>query len=171
MVFAIGDKVVHPNIGAGTITGTREQEIVAGFKHYYIIDIPAWESTVYVPVRKADELGLRAVLSRDKMTGVLDLLAGRPRPLPGDHRERQEQIEGRMAQGRPLEVAEAVRDLAWHKAAARLNQKDEQLMARGRKLLASEIAVVLDIEVDEAYEVMDEALEAAVARGLAARAD
>jgi RNA polymerase-interacting CarD/CdnL/TRCF family regulator len=64
MVFAVGDKVVHPNIGAGTVTGTKEQELIAGFKHYYIIDIPAWESTVYVPVRKADELGLRSVLSR-----------------------------------------------------------------------------------------------------------
>jgi len=164
MAFAVGDKVMYPSIGAGTITGTKEQELIAGFKHYYIIDIPAWESTVYVPVRKADELGLRSVLSREKIAGVLDILAGRPQTLPGDHRERQEQIEGRMATGRPLQVAEAVRDLAWHKAAARLNQKDEQLMARGRKLLASEIAVVLEIGVEEAYGAMDEALEASHAR-------
>jgi CarD family transcriptional regulator len=166
MTFVVGDKVVHPSIGAGTVTGTKEQELIAGFKHYYVIDIPAWESTVYVPVRKADELGLRSVLSREKIAGVLDILAGRPRPLPGDHRERQEAIEARMATGLPLEVAEAVRDLAWHKSAARLNQKDEQLMAHGRKLLASEIAVVLEIGVEEAYGAMDRALELAIAQGV-----
>jgi len=170
MAFEIGDKVVHPNIGAGIITGTREQGLSTGFKDYYIIDIPAWDSTVYVPVRKADELGLRSVLSREKIAGLLDILAGRPQPLPGDHRERQEAIETAMATRQPPQVAEAVRDLAWHKSASRLNQKDEQLMARGRKMLASEIAVVLEIGVEEAYGAMDKALEAAVARGIAAKA-
>lgn len=165
MAFVVGDKVVHPNIGAGTITGTKDQELIAGFKHYYVIDIPAWESTVYVPVRKADELGLRSVVSREKIVGVLDVLSSQPQPLPGDHRERQETIEVRLSTGQPPQVAEAVRDLAWHKSRARLNQKDEQLMARGRKLLASEIAVVLGIGVDDAYASMDESLDMAIARG------
>jgi len=165
MAFAVGDKVVHPNIGAGIITATKDQELIAGFKRYYVIDIPAWESTIYVPVRKAEELGLRSVVSRDKITGVLNVLASLPQSLPGDHRERQETIENRMATGQPPQVAEAVRDLAWHKSDARLNQKDEQMMARGRKLLASEIAVVLGIGVHEAYAAMDESLEIAITRG------
>ena len=168
MAFAIGDKVVHPKIGAGTVTGTGDRELIGGFKSYYVIEIPAWDSTVYVPAQTADELGLRPVSTPEVIANVLDMLADRPHRLPGDAKERQEQVEVKLGTGRPLLVAEVLRDLAWHKSAARLNQRDEMLMARGRKLLASEIAVVLEIGVEEAYGVMDGAVQVALAQGVPA---
>jgi RNA polymerase-interacting CarD/CdnL/TRCF family regulator len=59
MQYAIGDTVVHPHIGAGTIIDTRHQELMDGFEHYYVIEIPTRDSTVFIPMRKMDEVGVR----------------------------------------------------------------------------------------------------------------
>jgi RNA polymerase-interacting CarD/CdnL/TRCF family regulator len=38
MEFSIGDKGMHPNFGAGQITGEEHRELVDGFKHYNVIE-------------------------------------------------------------------------------------------------------------------------------------
>lgn len=163
MAFSVGDKVVHPGIGAGIITGTEDQELVAGFGHYYVIDIPSRGSTVYVPMSSADALGMRPAMSRGKIAQVLHALAGKPGLLPKGHSERQEELEERLRTDQPLLIAEVVRDLSWHEMAAPLNTRDKELLARGRSLLVGEIALVTETSVRAVEELVGEKLAAGMA--------
>jgi CarD family transcriptional regulator len=162
MSFAVGDKVVHPGIGAGRITGTKHQELVTGFKHYYVIEIPSRNSTVYVPMRNAEELGMRLVMSRGKLARVLHTLASKPHPLPETYKERQEAIEEKLKTDRPIVIAEAVRDLTGYERVASLNSKDKELLSRGWNLLAGEIALVTEAQVDDVNALIGEKLAASM---------
>jgi CarD family transcriptional regulator len=158
MAFAVGDKIVHPGIGAGQIVGTKHQEFVEGFERYYVIEIPARESTVYIPVRKMDDLGVRPIISQAEADHVFDTLSADARELPKDFKERQAQVHDKLGSGCPIQIAEAVRDLAWRKHIAHLTKTDKNLLRQGRALLAGELALVMDDSLDDVNEVIDGAL-------------
>lgn len=162
MKFSVGDKVVHPGIGAGKIIGTREQELVGGFENYYVVEIPTRGSTVYVPVRTADELGLRAAMSQERYNRVVEVLGGTPEPLPDEYKQRQGQVEERLKTGQPVVIAETVRDLTWRGETAYLTKKDGDLLMRGRELLVGEMALAAGTGIEETTQVIDKALMAAV---------
>jgi len=160
--FSIGDKVVHPVHGSGLITGVEHQELVEGFEHYYVLEIADKGLTVFVPMRKADELGVRPAASRAELVHILAILNGKPQGLPEDHRERQRRIQEKLTSGSLIQVAEVVRNLAWKEWHGRLTMADSRLRGQGRDLLAAEMALVTDTAVADANEVID----AALARGM-----
>ena len=162
MQFSVGDKIVHPKLGAGEITSEEHRELLGDLDHYYVIKLLVHESILYIPVHKMDEVGVRPVMSRTKIARVLDTLRGVPRQLSKDYRKRQERIQEKLATARPIPIAEAVRDLVGRKHSAKLTQKDEQLLNRGRELLAAEMAMATDVQVFDACEEIDAALEVAL---------
>jgi CarD family transcriptional regulator len=167
MQFSIGDKVVHPIHGSGLVTGVEHQELVEGFKHYYILTVVDKGLTVFVPMRKVDELGLRPATSRAELAHILDILDGKPQGLPADHKERQGRIQEKLTSGSLIQVTEVVRNLTWRKRLDRLTRADSRLLGQGRDLLAAEMALVTDTAVEDANEVID----AALARGMERDAD
>jgi CarD family transcriptional regulator len=165
MGFSVGDKVMHPNFGAGQITGEKHRELVDGFKHYYVIKMVGTGATAYVPIRRMDELGVRLVMSSGKLIQVLGTLQSVPSTLSNDYRERQEAVQEKLGTGLPVLVAEAVRDLTWHRKRRHLTQRDEALLKRGRERLAAEMALATDADVVEVHEMIDGTLRTALARG------
>ena len=156
--FSIGDKVVHRMHGAGRITGVEHQELVEGFKHYYVLEIAGKGLTMFVPMRKADELGVRPAASRVELDHIVHILKGKPQKLPEDHRERQGRVQKKLTSGSLIQVAEAVRDLTRHGQLDHLTRAGSQLLNRGRDFLASEMALVADTTLDDAHQVIDAAL-------------
>ena len=60
-MFSIGDKVVYPMHGAGTIESIEEQEMFGDTAEYYIIKMPVGDMKVMVPTESAEEIGVREV--------------------------------------------------------------------------------------------------------------
>ena len=163
MQFSIGDKVVHPHRGPGRIVDVERIEFIEEEKRYYVVEFPAHEMTVHIPVRKSTELGMRPAMTRAKVALVLDTLRSKPHRLPKDYRERQESVSEKITARRPIVTAEAVRDLTWHKERAHLTKKDSELLQRGQDLLATEMALASDSEVSEANERIESILTMAMA--------
>jgi len=162
MHYAVGDKVVHPHHGPGWIASIERREFMEESKHYYVIEIPAQGLTLHVPKRKADTIGVRPAMAQEQLRRVLEILRSRPEQLPKDYKERQEEISEKLKTGQPLQIAEAVRDLTWHQRDSHLTKKDTDYLDRGRKLLAAEMALVSDTEVDEASKKIEATLNAAL---------
>jgi CarD family transcriptional regulator len=158
MQFSVGDKVVHPHHGPGRVTSIEHREFLDGKKRYYVIEIPVGELTVYVPRRKADQVGVRAAMSRAKLRRMLDELASKPQRLAEDYRERQERTWEKLRTGRVMQIAQAIRDLTWHKQRAHLTKKDSELLAQGTARLAAEMALVLGTEVTDMEKIIDDTL-------------
>jgi CarD family transcriptional regulator len=158
MAFSVGDKVLYPNRGAGTIVGTEHQELVDGFEDYFVIEIQSQRLTLRVPRRMMAELGVRRAMSRRKLPRLWEALRSTPQPLPADFKERQEQIRERLRTGEAIAIAEAVRDLSWREKQSYLTKADTKLLAQGRELLADEVALVLNKDSGEAEQKIDKAL-------------
>ncbi|MGD9048574.1 MAG: CarD family transcriptional regulator [Anaerolineae bacterium] len=163
MQFAVGDKVVHPHHGPGQITGIEHKEFMHGKEHYYVIDIPAQGLTLHIPKHRVGEIGVRPAMPQAQFQQVLDILRSRPDELPQDHKERQEQILEKLQTGKPSDLAEAVRDLAWYQKMSHLTKRDTDYMDRGRKLLAAEMALVADVEIADTNETIEATLNEALA--------
>ncbi|MFQ5610970.1 MAG: CarD family transcriptional regulator [Anaerolineae bacterium] len=164
MAFSVGDRVVHPKHGAGQITDIEHQELVEGFDRYYVIKIPDQNTIVCVPVSQIDKLGVRPVMSPSKVPQVLDVLRSRPRRLSTNPKKREDQIRNKLKASQPSQVAEAVRDLTWHRQQAHLTKIDADLLDWGRGLLASEMALVTGIDIAEAHQTIEAALRIAMAK-------
>jgi CarD family transcriptional regulator len=163
MQFSVGDKVVHPRHGPGSIAGIESRELLDGTKRYYVIEMPGQGLTVYMPVRRADEGGMRLAMSQSRLPWVLSMLRSRPRPLPEDYKERQEQICAQLKTGGVMQLARVVRDLTWHRERAHLTKRDSDYLKQGSDLLAAEMALVSGDAVSDASKLIAATMTAAMA--------
>ena len=160
MGFSVGDKVVHPRFGAGSITALQNKKHAEGTTRYYVIDVPAQRLTVRVPVLTAAAAGLRYAMSRLGPSRVLSILRGRAHPLPDNYQHRQEQTAARLRTGRVTQLVRVVRDLTHHSRRARLTNVDSNYLRQGVELLAAEMALVTGQTIPETTKIIESALAA-----------
>ena len=72
-MFNVGDKIVYPMHGAGTIESIEEKDILGEKQSYYILKMPG-EVKVMVPTAKAENIGVRNVIDRESASKVFTLL-------------------------------------------------------------------------------------------------
>ena len=67
-MFNVGDFIVYPMHGAGTIDAIEEKDILGEKQSYYILKMPG-EVKVMVPTNKAEQIGVRSII--DKASAVI----------------------------------------------------------------------------------------------------
>jgi CarD family transcriptional regulator len=158
IVFSVGDKVIHPSYGAGTVLEINEKQIGEQQRNYYVIELLAQAGTLMVPVSRASELGLRSPVERPEH--VLTILSSEPGSLSNDHRERQESIGTELRSGDVQRISKVVRDMAFRDRADKLTEADLKLYRQAQDLLVGELAVSQDIDMDIAREQVTSVLDA-----------
>ena len=157
-MFKIGDKVVHPYHGAGMVVDIKEKQILKERGRYYIIDLVAYEGIVMVPVTNIQKIGLRRVSGRRAISRAMNTLTSTPDALSSDHRERQARAQEKLNTGDLIKVTEVVRNLAWRDHHAGLTMADNKIYQRAQTFVASELALAKNIELQEALERLQTAL-------------
>jgi CarD family transcriptional regulator len=163
MEYSVGDRVVHPHHGPGRISGVERKELMDGTKRYYVIDIPGQGLTVQLPVQRIAEVGVRPAMAQSRFPELIEILGSRPRRLPDDYKERQDQISERLRSGRVMQLARVVRDLTWHRHRAHLTRRDTDLLKEGQALLAAELALVCGEDVSQVMDLIESTMATAVA--------
>jgi CarD family transcriptional regulator len=149
MDFEVGDHVVHPAHGAGEIVQIEEEELATGFSRYYVVSFPDKRLTVRIPLSRSEELGLREVIGSKRVTEVMQMLNDSPESLPSDFKARRQLLEKWINTGRPVKLAQAVRDLAWRRTEKRLNKADTELFERAHQRLLQEMSLALGQGIQE----------------------
>ncbi len=162
MNYTINDNVIHPSHGRGQVTAVKNVELVEGFKHYYVINIPDKLMTVYVPVGKMEELGFRSMMQKGKQAKVLETLRALPSQLSENYKIRQADIREVLRTGLPLEIAKVLRNLTWYKQNKSLTVVDQKLLNQAREALISEMAAVKNITIPDATQMIDTALQVSI---------
>jgi len=157
--FGVGERLMHPVHGAGTVVAYEKLEEEGHTKEYYVIELDTPNGRLLTPVEQADQLGLRKVMEKRDLPPLGKVLAGRPRKLSLDYRKRQADIAKRLRRGSYAEVGRVIRDLAWLDSRGGLNMNDRRLLKRAKAVLAEELAAVEGIEIDEAISRVESALE------------
>ncbi len=147
-MFNIGDKVIHPAYGAGSIVDIAEKQIGDEQRTYYVIELLMQTGTLMVPVTRANDLGLR---SPHKTLGpVMRVLPSEPTELLSDHRKRQELVSIDIRSGDVMKISEVVRDLAHRDRENSLTEADLRLYRQAQELLAGELSLSQGTDVESA---------------------
>ena len=151
-MFKVGDKVFHPVHGAGVIVDTKERRSLRAAKRYYSIELLSQPKTLLlVPVSGADDIGLRSSIPQSQLSRVWSVLRSEPEVLPTDHEQRYELLRDRMRGGDVLQIAAALRDMAWREEQERrLTKQGKRLYDESLSLLAGEVALTQDSDVSTA---------------------
>jgi CarD family transcriptional regulator len=157
-LYKVGDKVVYPHHGAGTVVKREEREILGQKREYLTIQILHNDMTVNVPSENAEKVGLRKVIDEDMVAVVLKALTGGGTQMPKNWNRRFKHNRDKMKTGDILELAEVVRNLSLRDQEKGLSTGEKQMFVKAKKILASELMYAKGMDEDEASVWLDEVL-------------
>ncbi|MBA2295886.1 MAG: CarD family transcriptional regulator [Actinobacteria bacterium] len=168
-MFDVGDKVVYPHHGAGTVV-SKDVKVVLGAKREYLtIKILHNEMTVNVPTDNAERVGIRWVIDQEMVEVVVKVLLGGSTEMPKNWNRRFKHNRDKMKTGDILELAEVVRNLALRDHEKGLSTGEKQMYVKAKKILASELMYAKSMSEEQAHEWLEEVL-ANPAKGKRAKA-
>lgn len=152
MQFQIGDQVVHPVHGIGTIKTFSKQLFLSNkpLEYYQVI---AGTSTLWVPINDQGSTVLRKIASKESLDECRKVLRRKPIPLDRDRKIRELEIAHLLKDRLLPALCETVRDLRAHSQQKPLGSIENELLKRTFKALCDEWAassgVPLKIALDE----------------------
>ena len=154
--YEIGDHVVYPHHGAGKVLKKEDKEVLGETRQYLTIKILHNDMTVMVPCENAGKAGLRRVIGEAAVEKVLSVLRDDVSQMPKNWNRRFKHNREKIKTGDVYELAEVVRNLAIRESEKGLSTGEKQMYTRSKKILASELMYVLDMEEDEAEGHLEE---------------
>ena len=164
-MYKVGDKVVYPHHGAGTIVKKEVREVLGQKREYLTIKILHNDMTVNVPSENVEKVGLRKVSDEKMMESVLKALTGGSTEMPKNWNRRFKHNRDKMKTGDILELAEVVRNLALRDHEKGLSTGEKQMFVKAKKILASELMYAKGMNEEEAGAWLDEVLAATGTNG------
>lgn len=159
--FKVGDKAVYPAQGVAEVVNIEERDIAGARQRFYVLRILDTDRRIMVPVKNAQTVGLRSVISEGEILEIYEIL--RERTVAFDNQTWNRRYRGFMDKiktGSIYDVAEVMRDLYRLKTEKSLSFGEKRMLETARGLIVKEIAIARGL-TDEAVLAEIEALFAA----------
>lgn len=160
-MYEVGEKVVYPMHGVGVISKIEEKEVL-GEKHlYYILKLSMTDMTVMIPIEKSEKLGLRVVISENKVGDVMEILKEKcpEEDMDENWKTRYTTNQEKIKSGSIEELAEVVRNLYKRNLIKELSTSEKKLFDNALQLMIDEIALSKNVEKAEIEHNIAEILE------------
>ena len=158
MTFQVGEKVVYPNHGVGTIENISSRAFGTQQERFYLLRLAPNSMTVMVPFSHVGEVGLRKITKCSEINRVLTYLAaGRP-CCAQDWKDRFKENSDKMRGGSLLEIAEVFKALLIIQTHKPLSFREKKMLDRARHMLVSEISIARNVPEITAALLMQRAL-------------
>ena len=139
-MFNVGDKIVYPMHGAGTIDAIEEKDILGEKQNYYIIKMPG-EVKVMVQISKAGDIGVRSVIDKAEAGKVLEVLEANETEMSNNWNKRYKENMEKMKSGSIYEVADVVRNLSYKQKEKGLSTGEKKMLNNAKQILVSELVL------------------------------
>ncbi|MBV9764724.1 MAG: CarD family transcriptional regulator [Acidobacteriaceae bacterium] len=158
MTFQVGEKVVYPNHGVGTVENISSRSFGTQQERFYLLRLSPNSLTVMVPFSHVGDVGLRKVTKSSEINRVLSYLAaGRP-CCPPDWKDRFKENSDKMKGGALLEIAEVFKALVILQLSKSLSFREKKMLERARSMLILETSIARSVSESEAIGVIARAL-------------
>jgi CarD family transcriptional regulator len=162
-LYKVGDKVVYPHHGAGTIVKREAREVLGETREYLTIKILHNDMTVNVPADNAERVGLRKVIDEEAVKKVVKYLTSGGTEMPKNWNRRFKHNRDKMKTGDIFELAEVVRNLSLRDGEKGLSTGEKQMYVKAKKILASELMYAKNLSEDDAFTWLEGVLTAETA--------
>ena len=158
-MFNIGDNIVYPMHGAGTISSIEEKEVLGEKQQYYIIKMPG-EVMVMVPTAKAEAMGVRNVIDEKSASSVLQVLEKDETEMSNNWNKRYRENLDKMKTGNIYEVADVVRNLSFkQKEKGTLSTGEKKMLLNAKQILVSELVLAEHSSKEEIEKLIDNKID------------
>ena len=153
-MFNVGDKIVYPMHGAGTIDAIEEKNILGEKQNYYIIKMPG-EVKVMVPTDKAEEVGVRNIIGKDEAAKVMSVLGQNETEMSQNWNKRYRDNMDKMKSGDIYEVADVVRNLSFKQKEKGLSTGEKKMLNNAKQILVSELVLAEHASQEEVEKLVE----------------
>lgn len=154
-MFNVGDYIVYPMHGAGTIDAIEEKDILGQKQAYYIIKMPG-EVKVMIPTTQADKVGIRGIIDKTQANKVFDILGEDETQTDLNWNKRYRENMDKMKTGDIYEVADVVRNLSYKQKEKGLSTGEKKMLVNAKQILVSELALAQSVAQDRVEGMVDE---------------
>jgi len=159
-MFSIGDNIVYPMHGAGTIEAIEEREMDGEICDYYVLLIPQNGIRIMIPCNRARDVGVRCIIQKSEVDGVNETLRGESTEMAKIWNRRYRDNLEKLKTGQITNVAEVVRDLMRVDNEKRLSTGERKMLSNAKQILISELILACDKEEDELALLIEKAVMA-----------
>lgn len=156
-----GEWIVHKKYGVGQVKGLERKIIGGEAREYFRVKISTgfyWLPIQHIPDR------IRFISSKSKLLKALQAISEKPHILPKDYRVRNKQVAERAEEATLQGKGELIRDLSARKYLEGSNMSivDERQLESFSQQFMREMAVILDITLEEAEIKLNRALDESI---------
>lgn len=159
--FKIGEYVVYPAHGVGKLIRVEEHDICDSVLEFFVIEFNKDHMVLRLPVQKALSSGLRPICLKEEMQAALDSLTTKTRKKKILWSRRAQEYETKINSGNITFLAEVIRELYCDQGDSDQSYSERQIYQQALDRFVREMAVVEDINEDEATTRVEQILSAA----------
>ena len=154
--FKVGDLAVYPAHGVGKIEKVEAKELGGANEKCYVMRLLDNNLTIFIPVKNADNVGLRAVIDRTEAEKVFTILGENATPSTTQTWNRRYRVYmDKIKTGSAFEVAEVFRDLYRIKADRELSFGERKVLDMAQGLLLRELSIARESEEADVAEQIE----------------
>ena len=153
-MFNVGDKIVYPMHGAGTIDSIEEKDILGEKQSYYILKMPS-NVKVMIPTAKAEEVGVRNIIDKQSAEKVFKVLSQDETEMEKNWNKRYRDNMDKMKSGDIYEVADVVRNLSFKQKEKGLSTGEKKMLNNAKQILVSELVLAEHATQEEVEQLVE----------------
>lgn len=161
MQILIGQTLIHPFHGPLVVTGMSDRTFKGNQVTYVQLEVKVKELSLQVPLHKADEIGLRPVMSEGDFKEILAVLAEETEPNNDTWAHRIKEYQRNLQDGSNLGRAAVIRDIVRKHGGQPMPGTEKQMLQDALELLCEEGGLCLDKPQEEVRVIVLDAVGAA----------
>lgn len=149
-MFNIGDKIVYPMHGAGTIEGVEQKKILGEVHEYYVLKIPVGDMKVMVPTNNIEGIGIREVSSEEEANRVIEVFKScDEEEWENNWNKRYRDNIERMKTGNLEDIAKIAKSLILRDQKKSLSNAERKMLGNAKNIMLSELVLAKKMSYDE----------------------
>ncbi|HHW82749.1 MAG TPA: hypothetical protein GX743_02845 [Actinomycetales bacterium] len=153
-----GQVVAHPHHGPARVTGFTERKIKGEVMRYARLEVKGTGMVVGIPVDRAEEIGVRALLDGEETNRLFAILVDESGPEEKGWSRRIKAEIQLLRSGDMFKIAGMVRDLTRRQEERGLSLAEKDLLRDASQPLVNEVALCLEVTPEEAQKIVDAAI-------------
>ena len=159
MTYQIGDKIVHPLHGAGSISEIEQKRVDGKNRSYYVMHIPKGDMRVMIPTDSCDQIGIRPIIAKERANEIFSAIPELEISEDANWNKRYRENMVHIKSGDLLEVAGVIKSLVRRETRIGLSNGERKMLHSAKQILISEIMLSQERSYDEVERQLYAALD------------
>ena len=154
-MYVVGDRIVYPMHGAGTIESIEKIELLGEILDYYVMKIEYKDMEVKIPIKNAEKLNVRPLSSFDEIREAFIEAAKKEFEVYPNWNTRYRVNMEKIKDGNIENMTNVIGMLAALDREKGLSTGEKQLLNNSKDILASEIKLIENTDFKSALKMLN----------------